>query len=296
MQAKRTFTTNDKVTLTYHRWRCNDKPKRLIILLHGLGSNHTRWLEFIDQTVLSEHWDIIAPDLRGHSESLTRSRINMDIWAQDLYELMRHEGYNSAVVIGHSLGAHIALAFYQRFPRRVRGLGLVDPLSRQGFTSGMRLVWHARWIGYGVIAVIRLFNHLGFKRRHITLRNLREFDERARELIAQGKEQEMVKNYNSPFIDLKHNPLANYLQCTLEVLRPLPEFEKTDLPTLLLLSQGSIYNKGDAQHDLIEHFTNCTVVSVNCNHWLLTEQPRKARRSIEAWMQNQFGTDDQNDC
>ena len=284
MQTKHTLKTTDGVTLTYFRWRATNKPRPLIVLLHGLGSNHTRWLEFIETSKLTDQWDIIAPDLRGHSESLTRGKITLEIWAHDLHAVLEQEQYQNAVIIGHSLGAHAALMFYKLYPRELLAMVFIDPLSRRGFTPKMRWMWRLRSMGYFMIALIHACNRIGIKRRHIPLRDLRDFDSNARKLIAQGKQKEMVKRYSSPWIDFKYNPLANYFQYTYEILRPLPQFTQNDLPVLLLLSAGSTYHQGELQHPLSTQFVNCTVCTIHCNHWPLTEKPQEVHAAINAWL------------
>jgi len=289
MSTAHSFTTRDNVSLTYYLWRKGGAPRPLLVLLHGLGSNHTRWREFVEHTSLADHWDILAPDLRGHSESMVRGRFTVNTWAQDLAEMLAHEGYREAVVVGHSLGAHAALFFAKRYPGAVRGLVLIDPLSQESFTFVMRWVWRLRFISVALIAMIRFLNRLGIRRRHIPLRDLGVLDQDARALIAAGKEAEMVKYYGSIWPDLKHNACANYYQSTLEVLRPLPADVNDDVPVLLLLSAGSSYNKRDTEHTLIKQFTDCTIESVECNHWLLTEKPEEAYRLIEGWLGEEFG-------
>ena len=49
----RTLRGADGVTLAYRLWRPGP-PRRLIVLLHGLASNLTRWTEFVQATRLRE--------------------------------------------------------------------------------------------------------------------------------------------------------------------------------------------------------------------------------------------------
>src|SRR2546422_2121475 len=49
-------------------------PYTTLFRSHGLGSNLTRWSEFVANTSLRADWDILRPDLRGHGGSLDRDR------------------------------------------------------------------------------------------------------------------------------------------------------------------------------------------------------------------------------
>src|SRR3989344_3189912 len=138
----------DGVTLGYRRWRAPNNPqRRTLVLLHGLASNHTRWAEFTEQTALKENWNILCPDLRGHGESPTRGKINLEIWRDDLLRLLDAEGADRAVIAGHSLGAQVACLFAARHPARGLGLVLLDPVHPPALRG--RLGW-VRRLGWGV--------------------------------------------------------------------------------------------------------------------------------------------------
>ncbi len=140
MDTLRTLPTADGTTLGYRLWRQGATPRRTIVLLHGMASNMTRWSEFIEQTTLKENWDILCPDLRGHGQSFTRDRLNMDSWCRDLLALLDAEGCDRAVLVGHSLGAQVAVHFAARHPARVRGLALIDPVFHQALRGTLRTV------------------------------------------------------------------------------------------------------------------------------------------------------------
>src|SRR2546430_1938168 len=83
MEFSRTLTASDGARLAYRLWR-PARSRGLLILLHGLASNATRWSEFVATTSLRENWDILRPDLRGQGASVHRGRMGMDIWCDDL--------------------------------------------------------------------------------------------------------------------------------------------------------------------------------------------------------------------
>jgi len=49
-----------------------DRSRPLIVLIHGLASNHTRWSEFMQNTVLLDRFNFLRIDLMGHGLSLQR--------------------------------------------------------------------------------------------------------------------------------------------------------------------------------------------------------------------------------
>jgi len=100
-----------------------------VILLHGFPFNNSIW----DQVIchLSGSARIICPDLRGHGLSPAPDGIyTMETMAADIALLMDTLSIEEAVLIGHSMGGYISLAFIAEFPHRCIGLGLVTSLAK----------------------------------------------------------------------------------------------------------------------------------------------------------------------
>jgi pimeloyl-ACP methyl ester carboxylesterase len=284
METRRTLALANGTAIHYRLWRAAAPSPGLIVLLHGLASNLTRWSEFIEHTALKERWDILLLDLRGHGESFTRERIGMKLWREDLAALLDREGRERALFVGHSLGANVALWFAAARPERVTGLVLIDPVL-PGAARGA-----ARWLGRLslparlVIAAIRLLNLMGLRRRRIPNRDLRRLDEEMRtRLLAAGKKEEFVRRYTSPLADLKYFPTANYLQEFLELLRPLPPLAGLGVPVLALLSKGITFTDIEATRAELARLPQVTVELVDAYHWPLTEKPAEVRLAVEKW-------------
>jgi pimeloyl-ACP methyl ester carboxylesterase len=272
------------IDVTYRLWRAADERRPVVVLLHGLASNLTRWSEFLEHTTLKDAWDILRVDLRGHGRSLYRCKLRMEIWCRDLLRTLDAERYSNAVLVGHSLGAHLAIHFARRHPARVRGLVLIDPVL--GGPSTRTVCWgqSLRPILQLAAAVIRLLNRLGLRRRRIPERDLRALDERTREqLLTSGKIEAMVSQYKSPWPDLKHLPTANFIEATSEMVRPLPSVSDITVPVLVVLSQSATYADPEVTRQMIGQFEQATTVVVDAYHWPLTEKPTETRRAIEDW-------------
>jgi pimeloyl-ACP methyl ester carboxylesterase len=287
----RRLTLSDGVTMSYRLWRVPANPsRRLIVLLHGVASNLTRWSEFVEHTTLKDSWDILRADLRGHGESFSRGPLGMPRWCQDLESLLDKEGYEKTLLIGHSLGAQVAVEFAARHTDRVSGLVLIDPLFR-GALHGTAL-WIRRFLPFMwlVIGLIRLLNSLGLRRRHIPNRDLRQLDEQTRaNMLNLGKQEEMIARYTSPLADLKHFATASYLQELIEVTRPLPSLAGIPIPTLVLLSRGVTFSDPEITKRLLAPLAHVRVTTIDAYHWPLTEKPVEVRQAIEQWCAEKMG-------
>jgi esterase len=275
----------DGAALYYRLWQAGRKPRGLVVLLHGMASNLTRWSEFVEHTTLRHDWDLLRPDLRGHGHSLMRGRIGASIWVDDLIELLDAEHREQAVIIGHSLGAHVALHFAHRFPERVRALVLIDPAFPKALRGYWRLLRLFRPLFSLAAATVRLVNALGLRRRQFPHRDLRLWDEAIRtELLGAGRSSEFVKRYSSPRTDLRYFPFAHYLQELAEMTRPLPKLSCLPIATLVLLSRGATFADPARTQTLLAKLPHVETCVIDAHHWPLTEKPEEIRRAIEDWI------------
>ena len=96
-----------------------------LLALHGITASHMAWPSVIKH--LPEDLRVLAPDLRGRgANSELPAPYGFDTHADDFRATLDHFGVSRAVLVGHSLGAYLALAFAHRHPDRVRGIVLVD--------------------------------------------------------------------------------------------------------------------------------------------------------------------------
>lgn len=102
-----------------------EPPARPVLLLHGLGVTGAVWQSFARR--LLPHLAAVAPDLRGHgqSEAPPGASYMLADYANDLVELT--SGELPTPVVGHSLGALVAVALADQQPERVAWLVLIDP-------------------------------------------------------------------------------------------------------------------------------------------------------------------------
>lgn len=95
-----------------------------VLFVHGFPLDSTLWEPQID--ALSDEYRVIVPDLRGFGDSTPTADVTMEAYADDLSALLDELNIDQVVLAGLSMGGYIALAFYHKYPDRVRGLVLVD--------------------------------------------------------------------------------------------------------------------------------------------------------------------------
>lgn len=98
---------------------------RAVLMIHGFNVQAHTWDPVAQALAGRAHF--ICPDLRGHGRSAwSEDGYRAQDFADDLVELMAHLGIDGCDVVGHSLGARVALAFCDRWPGTVGRLVLSD--------------------------------------------------------------------------------------------------------------------------------------------------------------------------
>jgi pimeloyl-ACP methyl ester carboxylesterase len=95
---------------------------RRILLLHGLSSSAAGWWR-LAADLAERGWAVTAPDLRGHGGSPAGDDYRFDSYATDIAAL----GTGWDAVLGHSLGAAVAVTAATADPDWSAGLVLQDP-------------------------------------------------------------------------------------------------------------------------------------------------------------------------
>ena len=97
-----------------------------VVLLHGIGGNHTVWNDVIPG--LAKEFHILAPDLRGHGRSRAPagSHFSFAEMAGDVLRLLDDKAVANAHVVGLSGGALLALRLTLDHAERVRSLTMVS--------------------------------------------------------------------------------------------------------------------------------------------------------------------------
>jgi pimeloyl-ACP methyl ester carboxylesterase len=95
-----------------------------LVLVHGFPLNRGVWANQVE--AFKGSYRVIAPDLCGFGESeAVTGAVSMSRFAEDLHALLQYLGTGPVILIGHSMGGYVALAFAKAFPRALHGLVLV---------------------------------------------------------------------------------------------------------------------------------------------------------------------------
>lgn len=97
---------------------------RVVVLLHGYLGAKEIWQQTIAD--LSKSYRVIAIDLPGHGKTDSFGYVHsMELMAKCVKKVMDTLRLKKYVIIGHSMGGYVALAFAELFPESLKGLCLM---------------------------------------------------------------------------------------------------------------------------------------------------------------------------
>ena len=236
-----------------------------VVLLHGFLENKTMWKDLAPS--LAKKNRVIAIDLLGHGETDCLGYVHsMEENAEIVKAILSHLRIRKALVIGHSMGGYVALAFAELYPETLKGIVLLNSTAKED--NEERKVNRDR-----AIKAVKQ-NYINFVRMSIT--NL--FGENNRERLE--NEIETVK------LEALKTPLQGIV-ATLEGMKIRKErqfiLKETDFPKLLILGKKDgvlIYDDNLSQ---IEN-TNTELISFPDGHMSHIENKEELEKVIISFL------------
>jgi len=127
--ALKTHDAHSHGALGYLELGRTDAP--CVVFLHGFGADLLTWQLCL--VPLAASYRVIALDLPGHGRTAPdvgdASLHFMTDWLDEAFDVL---GITDAHIVGHSMGAKIALGFALAHPERVASLALISPAGLGG--------------------------------------------------------------------------------------------------------------------------------------------------------------------
>jgi pimeloyl-ACP methyl ester carboxylesterase len=96
---------------------------RPVVFLHGFLESSEMWLDFIAD--LSSKYRVVAIDLPGHGETGCLGYVHsMELMADCVKHILKQLKIRKSILVGHSMGGYVSMAFAEKYPDDVKGLCL----------------------------------------------------------------------------------------------------------------------------------------------------------------------------
>lgn len=100
-----------------------------IVLLHGFLENKTMWDPFLSK--LSKLNQVVTLDLLGHGKTECLGPVHsMEDMAEALYVVLKELNLRKSILVGHSMGGYVALAFAEKYPNELTGICLMNSTAQ----------------------------------------------------------------------------------------------------------------------------------------------------------------------
>ena len=101
-----------------------------VVLIHGFLENATMWKNVIPE--ISKRNRVVTIDLLGHGKTDCLGYIHtMELFTETIAAVLKELRIRKCILVGHSLGGYIALAFAEKHPQKVKGLCLMNATSNE---------------------------------------------------------------------------------------------------------------------------------------------------------------------
>lgn len=262
--------TRDGIRLHALVWRAGeahtDRVESPVVLLHGGGANAHWWDHLAN--ALSTRQPVYALDFRGHGDSEYPESRHVGAFNDDLEDFVGWLAREDVILIGHSMGAAVALDHASRFPA-TRALVLVD-LSRGGNpTTGRR-------------ARLALSLRRTYRTRAEAIERFRFLPEssHASEALRAVIGGHSVREEANGRFGYKFDPAWFSLPS-----RPRPDLAALLCPTLLVRGSESLLLTNDAALAFAREVATARLVEiVEAGHHVLVDQPERLLAEIASFV------------
>ena len=113
-----------------------------LVILHGLFGSSDNWQS--QAKIFAEFYTVYLVDLRNHGHSFWSEEHSYALMAKDLRVLTEELNLKNIILLGHSMGAKVAMTFAQQHPTILKKLILVDmgikeyPMHHQHILAGIK--------------------------------------------------------------------------------------------------------------------------------------------------------------
>ena len=105
-----------------------------VLFLHGFGAERAAWLPLVARIAVPN--PMLGVDLAGHGAATARAVTGFDALVDDMAQRLGDAGITSAHLVGHSLGAAVAVALADRGDLDIRSLTLIAPAGLGPWING----------------------------------------------------------------------------------------------------------------------------------------------------------------
>ncbi|MGO2304041.1 MAG: esterase [Providencia sp.] len=252
----------EQLNYTIHRPE-NPISNTPVILIHGLFGDLNN-LGILGRD-LQHYVDTIQIDVRNHGDSFRAPQMEYQEMAQDVITLIKSLGYQSAILIGHSMGGKIAMAATEIAPDFIEKIVVIDiaPVAYQ--------VRRHDEIFAALEAVIQGKAKTRQEATVIMRHDIKE-DSVIQFLLKSFRQGEW--KFNLPSLKDNYEKIIGW--------KTVPAWDK---PVLLIPGGRSPYVQAEYKEQIVAQFPKAKAwIVADAGHWVHAEKPEHVLRAIHRFL------------
>ncbi|PYE54844.1 alpha/beta fold hydrolase [Deinococcus yavapaiensis] len=245
----------------------------LVVLLHGFPEFWYAWRHQLPPLARAGY-RVVAPDMRGYDLSdkpVGVEGYKLDLLASDVAELVRAQGRERAVVVGHDWGGVVAWQVAASFPNVVAKLVILNAPHPKAFRRELaRNPRQRRKSRYVALFQLPFLPEFLIRRM---LPNVAEFF-RGTSTRPEGFTDEDAQRYREALSRPGAlTAMINYYRALVR-FRPVSAFPRIDVSTLLIWGEKDVALEPGNTEDLHKWVPNLRVVRLPmASHWVMSDEP-----------------------
>lgn len=241
-----------------------------VIMIHGLLGMSDNFIPVAKK--LAEQYRVILPDLRNHGNSPHSEDFDLNVLTEDIIGLYHKLNFNSAVIMGHSLGGRVAISSALKHPELFSRLIVEDMAPRK--YSGNKSINN----------LLKVMSRFDLKNK----RSINEIDESLKQVIPDARNRQLVLKNIARIGEGAYEWKINLEVITRKVESLMaPVFEDMIFSKPTLFIKGGLSNLiSPDDYKIIYKFFPAAKIEIipNAGHWVHADEPQLFMEKVIAFL------------
>ena len=242
-----------------------------VVLIHGFGEDHSIWHNQI--AYFKNQYQLIIPDLPGSGASELYNNISIEGMAEIIKTIVDESIQSPGekiVLVGHSMGGYIALAYAEKYPEDLAGLGLFHSTSYAD--SKEKIINRKKGIEF-------IETHGAHAFLKTTLPNL--FSQETKE-----QQPELVEAFIEKSSHFSASALVTYYEAMIDRPDRRDILKQSKMPVMLIMSENdqAIPIADSLEQSSLPEKSYITILK-NSGHMGMVEEPMESNQAISRFLE-----------